>query len=344
MRSLLSTLESLASAKHAGTRKMENSRTKASMPSSKTTSWAADLEPRRQGKQQQLEELLSRPSRRAKVILGAASLLPIDDYDYEKYAAPTPSSASPSSEPSSPPQRRSLLAATLLLPPLSAAASAASLLSPHPAEAAAAANEAGNELYSSPKGFSLLPPRGWLLKSKPGADVLFASPRNPRATIGVTTAPVRLAALSDFGSVAEVADRLLGAELAKDGCLSATLRLSSEGEVPSEWRSGPGPDAPSSSPPSSPSSTSSPSSPPSSLYYFEYELLTTRAHKVVVVAVGVSGRTLFIANGFAPCAKGDGTACPPLSLPPSSPSAEDDDQPSSILAELRRSVSTFSIS
>ena len=368
MQSLLSSFEPLASAKHAGTRMAENNRANTSMPlrtkRSAAVVAAVDLVQRRQGNKQQLEELLSRPSRRAEVILCAASLLPI-------YSGCGTSAASSSSSPSSsaspsPPRRRSLLAAALLLPPLSAAASAASLLVSATAEAstaaaaAAAAAEVGSETFSSPKGFSLTPPRGWLLKSKPGADALFASPLNARATVGITTAPVRLDALSDFGSVTEVADRLLGAELAKDGCLSATLRLSSGGQVPGEWR-GSFPSetslGSSSSPPSSSPSSSSPPSPP--LYYFEYELLTTRAHKVVVVAVGVSNRTLYIANGFAPCAKGDGAACPPLSLSPSSPpplpqspspegagevSGSGDPLPSSILAELRRSVSTFSIS
>lgn len=317
------------------------------MPKTSSAAVVAPNLERRQGKQQpqQLEKLLSRPSRRAEVILGAASLLPFDE-DYEKFAASSSSSLSSPPPPSSelPPRRRSLLAAALLLPPLSAAASSASLLL-LAARRAEAAEE--NELHSSPKGFSLAPPKGWLLKSKPGADVLFASPRSSRATIGVTTAPVRLDALSDFGSVAEVADRLLGAELAKDGCLSATLRLSSEGRVPGEWSGSRSPDSSRSSPSASPS-PSPPSSSP--LYYFEYELLTTRVHKVVVVAVGVSGRTLFIANGFAPCAKGDGAACPPVSLPsslspsPSPSGGNDHDAPSAILAEVRRSVSTFSIS
>lgn len=306
-----------------------------SKSSARTAAVIVDLE-RRQGSNKQQLELLSRPSRRAEVILGAASLLPIDDDSGFGVAAASSSSSSKPAPP--PPRRRSLLAAALLLPPLSAAASAASLLlTAAPPPAAEAAEEENSEIFSSPKGFSLTPPKAWLLKPKPGADVLFASPLNSRATIGITTAPVRLDALADFGTVTEVADRLLGAELAKDGCLAATLRLSSGGEVPAEWRR-----SLSSNPSSSPSSPSS----SSSLYYFEYELLTTRAHKVVVVAVGVAGRTLFIFNGFAPCAKGKGKdgadTCPPLS--PQGDESSGDDAPSATLDEIRRSVSTFAIS
>jgi len=338
MRSALKTIASPTGGRASESPEMTATSRRTTTPSKSSTKTAAvivDLE-RRQGSNKQQLELLSRPSRRAEVILGAASLLPIDDDSGFGVAAASSSSSSKPAPP--PPRRRSLLAAAFLLPPLSAAASAASLLlTAAPPPAAEAAEEENSEIYSSPKGFSLTPPKGWLLKSKPGADVLFASPLNSRATIGISTAPVRLDALADFGTVTEVADRLLGAELAKDGCLAATLRLSSGGEVPAEWRR-----SLSSNPSSSPSSPSS----SSSLYYFEYELLTTRAHKVVVVAVGVAGRTLFIFNGFAPCAKGKGKdgadTCPPLSSQGDESSG--DDAPSATLDEIRRSVSTFAIS
>jgi hypothetical protein len=50
---------------------------------------------------------------------------------------------------------------------------------------------------------------------KAGATLLFEDPETRGNTIGVVVNPVRIASLKDFGSVDEVADKLIAAERRK---------------------------------------------------------------------------------------------------------------------------------
>ena len=133
---------------------------------------------------------------------------------------------------------------------------------------------------SSPKGYAITPPPAWTRKDKAGADAFWTAPAVAYASLGVTATPVRLARLADFGTVGAVADKLLAAERAKDGFISATLLVATAR-----------PGGASGDP----------------LYAFEYDLVTTRIHKIVLSTVGVRDGTLLIANGQTPCGPGGGS-------------------------------------
>lgn len=53
---------------------------------------------------------------------------------------------------------------------------------------------------------------------KPGAVVLFEDPEKKSNTIGVVVNPVRIRSLTDFGSLDDVAVRVINAEKKKVGC------------------------------------------------------------------------------------------------------------------------------
>ena len=77
-------------------------------------------------------------------------------------------------------------------------------------------SSASNSVFTdSRKRYQLQPPAGWIETSKPGADALFQDPHEKGTTLGVTVTPVRIASLDQFGSVEQIAGRLLGAERAK---------------------------------------------------------------------------------------------------------------------------------
>lgn len=176
-----------------------------------------------------------------------------------------------------------------------AALVAAPLLTARPV----AAQDADTARYTSPKHWAVTPPPGWVLTDKPGADALWVPPTGGRASLGVTVSPVRLDRLDAFGDVDAVGERLLGAEARKDGWIASTLTSARRA-----GRRG----------------TSDP------LYAYEYELTTTRAHKVVATAVAVQGGTLFTVTGLAPCPKGG--AC---------------DAGDATLAALRAAVASFEV-
>lgn len=56
---------------------------------------------------------------------------------------------------------------------------------------------------------------GSIQVEKAGATLLFEDPETRGNTIGVVVNPVRIASLKDFGSVDEVADKLIAAERRK---------------------------------------------------------------------------------------------------------------------------------
>lgn len=166
---------------------------------------------------------------------------------------------------------------------------------PRPTHAA----EAISSRYTSPKHWSVTPPPGWLHTDKPGADALWVPPTGGRASLGVTVSPVRLQRLADFGDVEAVGVKLLTAEAKKDGYIDARLITSA----------------------STPRTNT-----PDPLYAYEYELATTRAHKVVATGVAVEGGVLFTVTGLAPCVKGG--ECDPADA---------------TLAALRAAVATFEV-
>lgn len=164
---------------------------------------------------------------------------------------------------------------------------------------ASAAVDPPSSRYTSSKHWSVAPPPGWTLMDKPGADALWVPPTGGRASLGVTVSPVRLQRLDAFGDLEAVGARLLGAEAKKDGYIDARLLASTAAPRPG---------------------TSDP------IFAYEYELTTTRAHKVVATAVAVQDGTLFTVTGLAPCAKGG--ACDPNDA---------------TLAELRAAVASFAV-
>ena len=166
---------------------------------------------------------------------------------------------------------------------------------PRPTHAA----EAATGRYTSPKHWAVAPPPGWLLTDKPGADAFWVPPTGGRASLGVTVSPVRLQRLADFGDVGAVGDRLLAAEAKKDGYINARLITSTSSPRPGT---------------------------PDPLYAYEYELTTTRAHKVVATGVAVEGGVLYTVTGLAPCVKGG-----------------DCDPADATLAALRGSVASFEV-
>jgi hypothetical protein len=85
----------------------------------------------------------------------------------------------------------------------------------------------GLEPFSSDH-FSLTRPSAWALKDKAGAAVLFQDPTSRMANVGVTVSPVKVRSLAEFGQLDAVAEKLVAAELAKDGTLSAEVKRAAE--------------------------------------------------------------------------------------------------------------------
>eukprot|EP00887_Chlorella_sp_A99_P004299 scaffold15.g4299.t1 len=122
-------------------------------------------------------------------------------------------------------------------------------------------------------------------RSEPIDLVLFESReqgysiRRPAAweQLGVTVLPVRIRSLAEFGDLAQVGQRLLDAERAKESTLGVAL-------VGSAARSLPG-------------------SPQTQVYDYEYELESTRGRKRILSTVAVADAKLYIANGSITCDK-----------------------------------------
>eukprot|EP00897_Mesotaenium_endlicherianum_P005366 jgi/Mesen1/4858/ME000244S04034 len=147
-----------------------------------------------------------------------------------------------------------------------------------PAPAAASAAEvAGGEgevvlglepYLDSAEGFTLLRPSSWQKVEKAGATLLFEDPEKRSSTIGVVVNPVRIPSLREFGSVDDVAEKLLRAERKKESTRSAVLLRTTKREA-----SGGVP-----------------------LYTLEYALDSTRGAKRVLTAVTIASRKLYILN------------------------------------------------
>ncbi|CAK9196089.1 unnamed protein product [Sphagnum troendelagicum] len=125
------------------------------------------------------------------------------------------------------------------------------------------------EPYNDEKeGFKLLRPVQWNKVEKAGATLLFEDPATRGNTIGVVVNPVRIASLKDFGSLDEVADKLIAAERRKPSTNDAQLvrvqERQAHGDTP--------------------------------LYELEYTLDSSRGKKRILSAVTVASRKLYILN------------------------------------------------
>ena len=73
-------------------------------------------------------------------------------------------------------------------------------------------------------------PLGWEHVNKQGAALFLRNPKDFRAQIGVTVAPIKIGSLSEFGSVREVGERLLKAESLKESTVPGGVHMLSESE------------------------------------------------------------------------------------------------------------------
>eukprot|EP01018_Ginkgo_biloba_P014168 Gb_33225 [translate_table: standard] len=125
------------------------------------------------------------------------------------------------------------------------------------------------ERYSDEKeGFTLLKPSNWKKVDKAGATVLFEDPEAKANNVGVVVNPVRISSLKEFGTVHDVADKLLQAEKNKPSTNDAQLIRVEErpihGDIP--------------------------------LYKLEYTLDSTRGIKRILSAVIVASKKLYLLN------------------------------------------------
>jgi hypothetical protein len=188
---------------------------------------------------------------------------------------PPAAAAQPPPPPAAGASRRALLAAGPAALLLGAWQEVVASAADDPESASTAA--APLEVYAG-AGYALRRPAAWERADKPGAEALFRDPGAHVDNVGVTVLPVRVASLAEFGSLADAGRRLLAAERAKDGYLSAEMLSQAERAAPGGVR----------------------------IYDFEYELSTTRIRKVVLASVAIAGGRLFILNGQAGCGGGAG--------------------------------------
>ncbi|KAG2434027.1 hypothetical protein HXX76_007756 [Chlamydomonas incerta] len=158
-----------------------------------------------------------------------------------------------------------------------AAAVAANSGSSSSAAAAAAAEGAGSltPYINAAQKYQLQVPASWESKGKAGADALFEDPARRSTAVGVTVNPVKVASIDQFGSLAEVGDKLLEAERKKESTLAVSL-------VSSSVRQG-GAGA--------------------KLYEYEYELDSTRGRKRILNTVTIFNSRLYILNAAYKCEK-----------------------------------------
>ena len=115
---------------------------------------------------------------------------------------------------------------------------------------------------------------------KAGTDVFLLNGARSSTNIGITILPVRINRLEDFGTVEQVADRLIQAEKAKEGQLFVELvstNVHQEGDT--------------------------------TFYDIEYDVDGTRGKKRFATRVAILDRKLFIANGQYKCGKGGESSC-----------------------------------
>lgn len=123
--------------------------------------------------------------------------------------------------------------------------------------------------YRDAKGFAVSVPATWREKEKPGASVLFADPVSKFNQLGVSVEPVKIDSLGEYGSVDDVADRLLRSERAKDSTLDAQINRAYEEQGRLSGNS---------------------------KYVLEYTLKNVYGTKRVATAALISSRKLFLLN------------------------------------------------
>jgi hypothetical protein len=250
-----------------------------------------------------------------------------------------------------------------------AAVAAAALPPPSPASAAAAADAAQQQdggagpaseappssYYADERqAYRLLPPPGWELRQKAGADALWEDPARRSSSLGVTVSPVRVASLAAFGPLGAVGERLLGAERAKESTLSVAMLSQAERVSPAAGSS-------SASPPSGEGSEGSGSggggaatAPPPAVvryYCYEYDLESTRGRKRILNVVTIAGSRLYIVNGQVKCGKAaaaaaaeeGGEARAGAGAEEAAAACVLDDGAAGALAELRASAASFEV-
>lgn len=140
-----------------------------------------------------------------------------------------------------------------------------------------AQGEKGPGVYKSDT-YQMMYPESWEVTGKAGADVLFKDPSRRGVNIGVTILPVRIDTVAEYGDLENVSDKIIQAEKAKDGSLSAEM-MSKDSLMLVE--SG------------------------VQAYDYEYEVGTTRGTKRIVSRVCIRNRKLYVVNGTLSCGKVD---------------------------------------
>lgn len=129
-------------------------------------------------------------------------------------------------------------------------------------------------VYNGSK-YTIRYPSTWELSSKAGADVLFKDTQRRGVNLGISILPVRIESVQDYGTVDEVAEKILQTENAKDGNISSTLIKSDSLELASG----------------------------SLAYDYQYEIQTTRGTKRILSRVCIRNGELFVVNGSISCGK-----------------------------------------
>jgi len=128
------------------------------------------------------------------------------------------------------------------------------------------------EYRSADEGYGIQRPSAWEQVNKAGADVLFRDPQVKKATLGVTVLPVRIATLGEFGSLEQVAEKLVSAERAKESTLGVHMVSSMQRDTGN-----------------------------GAAYDFLYELDSTRGRSTIAASVTIVNSKLYIVNGTVPC-------------------------------------------
>lgn len=130
--------------------------------------------------------------------------------------------------------------------------------------------------YTSPtNNYTIYRPTPWERIEKAGADVLFRDKIQHGITLGVTVLPVMISSLEEFGSLDQVADKLVAAENAKDSTMAVAVVTKAQRSATSN----------------------------NLAYDFVYELESTRGRKRIITTVMIVHGKLFIANGMVPCGR-----------------------------------------
>ena len=130
-----------------------------------------------------------------------------------------------------------------------------------------------NPVYSG-STYSIEYPSSWEVSSKAGADVLF---KGTGVNLGVTILPVRISHVEEYGTVDQVAEKIVQTERAKDGTLRAEMINAGSVEI------GNGTTA----------------------YDYDYEVQSTRGTKRIISRVCIRDKQLFVVNGTISCGKTD---------------------------------------